>query len=224
MRWLKICHRYGGHMVSLFIVLVVLRGPGTCFSQESGGSLKKEAPLRLTNVTEEYEARLLFLRERGIVHFQVVPKKTGQKTTLSMSKRTELWKSLLEQVLREYGHRETYLVTVGEYPELNYRIAYTAASSDNWNTKTGRPRVGSANNAIKQFLLQNNLTPELEAFFGAYEYKVSVQSAEAVMLCRGREINSASFSQVATRQLQPQSLLPCGASILFRLTANNGGK
>jgi len=185
---------------------------------QASTSLDKTA-VRLVRTENGYEAILLFHEKRGILNLRITQKPEAGHALLPMAKRAELWKPLLEQVFQQYGRRKDYLLTVGVYPELGGRIAAAAACSGKWNPKTGRPNNGNAATALRDLLSDHSLYRELHTFFDAMGYQVSASSAEAVMLCRWKRVKPDTLDPACHPSMRPQSFVPCGASIVFRLDA-----
>jgi hypothetical protein len=202
-----------------FAVLLTALGFHIAFGQDQlRNPLDKTTPVRLMQAEEGYDAILLVHPHRDLLNLQIVTKGTAEVPPASQ--RTESWKSLLEQAFREQGRKPTYLLTVGQYPELAPRLAVAAAASDNCNLKTGKPRSGEADAVIKDLIAHGRFFPELDALFEPFGYRVSVESVEAVMLCRWSEIQPHDVQQHPN--IRPDSLVPCGASLVFRLTTSQG--
>jgi len=185
---------------------------------QASTSLDKTA-VRLVRTENGYEAILLFHEKRGILNLRITQKPEAGHALLPMAKRAELWKPLLEQVFQQYGRRKDYLLTVGVYPELGGRIAAAAACSGKWNPKTGRPNNGNAATALKDLLSDQSLYRELHTLFDGIGYRVSASSAESVMLCRWKRVKPSTVDPACHPSMPPQSFVPCGASIVFRLDA-----
>jgi hypothetical protein len=159
-----------------------------------------------------------FHEKTGVLNLRVTATPSTRGAPLPMAQRLELSKPLLDQVFQQH-RRKDYLLTVGEYPELGSRAATAAACSGKWNAKTGQPRTGKAAAAFKELLSDSRLYPEIETFFDSFGYRATVNSVEAVMLCRWRDIKPATLDSGCHPSLRPQSLVPCGASITLRLDA-----
>jgi hypothetical protein len=140
----------------------------------------------------------------------------GKAPPLSMTRRLEILKPLVEQAFREHGRLPAYTVTVGAYPELKARLAVAAASSGKWSLASGKPKTGNAGAFVKELLASEKLYPELESFFDSFGYGVSISSVEEVMLCHWKEIKSEATSP-RQPDIRAESLLPCGASLVFRI-------
>ncbi len=201
----------------LFLLpLLISCGPAAGPGEQSHTPPDKATPIRLTRVEGAYEATLLFNENRGLLSFGVVSRQPTAGASLPMSRRVEMWRPLLEDLFRERGRSKEYLVAVGEYPEITARIATAAVCSGKWNLSTGRPRSGAPGAAIKELLVDGSLTPELQALFEPLGYSISVRSAEQVMLCRWKEVQSEPPASCRSN-VAPDSQVPCGASILFRI-------
>jgi hypothetical protein len=157
--------------------------------------------------------------KRGVLNLRLTAEGNQPTAGILMAKRLELWKPLLEQAFREHGQQKEYLLTVGEYPDLSARAAVAAVCSKAWNLKTGMPKVGDAGAAFKDLLVENRLYQELEPFFDSFGYGVSLSSAEAVMTCPWKEIRSEPVGNGCRPNAEPDSMVPCGASLVFRLAA-----
>lgn len=199
--------------ITVFLIACGQTPPGAP-QQTSPQPLQKHAQTQLTRTEGDYEATLLLIEKRGIINLRVSSRRDADTTKLPITRRLELFRPLLEQALRERGRRTGYLLTVGEYPELNMRLGDAAACSEKWNSTTGTARSGDPGTAAKDLLAEARAYRELEPLFESLGYRIAVESVESVVLCRGNEIQPQSC-----RKIQPNSKLPCGASILFRLTA-----
>jgi hypothetical protein len=142
-------------------------------------------------------------------------------TAPPMSQRAQAWAPLVQQMLRERGRKSRYLLTVGEYPELGGRLGYAAACSGRWNSETGKPSVGDAGSAVRDLIVNGHLYPELEGLFGPVGYTISVDSAEAVMLCPWRQVPLEVQPKPCRPEMRPEFLVPCGASIVYRVTSKD---
>jgi hypothetical protein len=201
-----------------FAILLTTLGSLIAAGQER---LQKATPMRLAQTEDGYDAILLIHPERDLLNLQIVPK--GIAGVPPAGRRTALWKPLLEQAFRKQGWKRTYLLTVGEYPELAPRLAAAAAASKNWDLKTGKPRSGEVDAVIKNLLSGGNFFPELDELFNSLGYRLSVEAVEAVMLCRWSEIQRHNDGSQPL-DIQSDSLVPCGASLVFRLTAVQGAQ
>jgi len=178
-----------------------------------------KAAVRLARTEEGSQAILLFHEKRGILSLRIIPKPETRHALLPMARRVELWKPLLEEAFQKYGRRKDYTLTVGVYPELGGRIAAAAACSGKWNPKTGQPLEGNAATALKDLLNAQSLYRELHEFFDGMGYRVSVDSTEGVMLCRWKRVKPDTLDPACHPSMRPESFVPCGASIVFRLDA-----
>jgi hypothetical protein len=187
-----------------------------------GGSIEKSRVSRYTRSEAGYDATLA-VNDRAsmlILTFTAHGANTGGHP--SMSRRLEIWRPLLEQLFRERGRQQEYLLTVGEYPELKRRMAEAAVCLDEWDPKTGRPLAGQAGPALGALLTREHLYAELDAFFASLSYLVTVDYVEGVMICGWKDLGSpAAPCQVST---DADSLAPCGASIIFKLTRTDNPK
>jgi hypothetical protein len=209
-----------GGLARCYAIIVLIAcgqpaGPG----DPNQRSLEKTEPIRLTRKEGDYEATLLFQERRGLLSFGIVSLQKTEAAPLPMASRAELWRPLLEQLFRAQGRRKDYLLAVGQYPELGGRIAAAATCSGKWNPNTGKPRAGNAGAEVKELLNTGNLTPEVASFVDSFGYRLSVSSTEQVMLCRWKEIQPGTTASCRPN-LGPDSWVPCGASILFRMVAN----
>lgn len=186
--------------------------PGS--TPRAGPGLDKTPPIRLTRVESPYRATLQLFGTRGIMSLAVTAE--GEAPPVSMAKRLEILKPLVEQAFREHGRLQEYTVTVGGYSELRTRLAVAAASSGKWKMTSGKPRTGHAGAFVKELLASKKLYPELDSFFDSFGYGVSVSSVEEVMLCRWDEIKPE-VAEPFGPDMRPEFLLPCGASVVFRI-------
>ena len=198
-------------LVALATLAALGQTPG---ATPRAGGLDKTPPIRLTRVEAPYQATLQLFGTRGIMSLAVTAE--GAVPPPSMAKRLEILKPLVEQAFQEHGRLQEYIVTVGGYPELRTRLAVAAAASGKWNMTSGKPRAGHAGAFVKDLLTSRKLYPELDSFFDPFGYGVSVSSVEEVMLCRRDEFKSEAAASFKTG-MRPESLLPCGASIVFRI-------
>jgi hypothetical protein len=180
-------------------------------------SPEKNKPLRLSRTDNGYLVTLLFREKRGLISFELAPQEKSPTPAPPMATRVVLWKPLIEEFLRERGRKPSYLLAVGQYPELSSRLASAAACSGNWNFKTGKPHRGNPNVAIQQLINANHLTPEIDSLFSSAGYRVSVDSVEQVMLCHGADLQPDPAASCHPKKFERDAQLPCGASIVFRL-------
>jgi hypothetical protein len=183
----------------------------------AAAQLPKQPPIEWRQTQDGHEARLLLYEQRGMVRLGFAPAPQGDRA-VPMAKRATLWKPLLEQMFRERGHRSEYLLAVGQYPELEARIAIAAADSGRWDPGSGRVRTGDAAAFVKELLTEKALWPEIASLFESLGYRLAVHSVESVVLCKGSEIQCGPPACRASPALPPDSTVPCGASVLFRLT------
>jgi len=180
---------------------------------------EKHAPIRLTRSERGYDATLQFVEARHLLIFSIAPERDSGGAELSIRDRIAIWKPLAEQFLREHGGAKEYLVAAGRYPELNSRIAFAAACSDAWDTKTGKPKAGEpAGTYIKHLITEGRLAREVQSFFESLGYELATDSVEGVTVCDWSRIRPDSNAQCHPNP-GPKAAVPCGASILFRATA-----
>lgn len=189
---------------------------GAWAAQDVAGSLNK-SEVRLVRSQGGLDAIVTFHLASHTLSLRVEPKPETGAHPLPMTRRLELWRPLIDQLLREHPGAEIHLLTVGEYPELGARIAGAAACSGNWNPRTGKPRSGNAAKAIKALLDDHSVYQELDSFFDALGYRTSVESAESVVLCPGKQFAGDEIHLPCQAKLQSEALVPCGASLVFRL-------
>jgi len=198
------------------VLLLIACGSDVPASQKPAAALRKEDAVKLSRSADGYTGTLEWRAGTEMISLRVAPVAAADGPPLSMSRRIELWRPLLGQLFTEHGRRKTYLLTVGEYPELAPRMAAAAACSDKWDLKTGRP-LASGNGAIVDLLSDARLYRELGALMTELGYDVAVQSAEAVVLCSWEAV--ADRIEGCSRTPPATAKVPCGASIVFRLTA-----
>jgi len=189
---------------------------GARAAQDVGGSLNK-SEVHLVRSQDGYDAVLTLHLASHTLSLRVEPKPENSGPPLPMTRRLELWRPLIDQLLREHPGTEIHLLTVGEYPELGARIAGAAACSGNWNPRTGKPHSGNAAKAIKTLLNDHSLYRELDSFFDGLGYRTSIESAEGVVLCPGKQFAGDEVHFPCQAKLHSESLVPCGASLVFRL-------
>ncbi|HKX00741.1 MAG TPA: hypothetical protein VJN43_23570 [Bryobacteraceae bacterium] len=175
--------------------------------------------IHLFRTEDGHKATLIFHEKTGVLNLGIVPNPATRHALLSMTKRIELWKPLVEELFEKYGRRKDYRLTVGLYPELGGRIAAAAACSGKWNPKTGQSLEGAAGAALKDLFTNHALYRELDAFFDTLGYRVSLDSAEAVMRCRWNRVKPEPVDPTCHPNVRPLSWVPCGASLVFRLDA-----
>jgi hypothetical protein len=185
---------------------------------ETPAPLVKTTPVAYTRVDGNDEATLELNESRGLLSLRAAARQPAPGAVLPTARRVELWKPLLEDMLRGRGRRKEYRVVVGDYPELPARIAAAAACSGQWDFATGKPRSGEPNATIQGMLADGSLTPELKALFESLAYSLSVRSVEKVLLCRWKEIQPGPPGSCRS-DVKPESQVPCGASILFQITS-----
>jgi len=185
-------------------------------SQHVAGSLNKSV-VRLARSENGYDAVLIFHLASRTLSLRVEPKAETRGTPLPMSGRLDLWRPLLGQLFQQRPGVDSYLLTVGEYPELAGRIAVAAACSGKWNPQTGQPHIGNASKALKALLDDPSLYRELDSFFDAMGYRTSIDSAEGIVLCPWKQFSENGAHLPCRAKLESESLMPCGASLVFRL-------
>jgi len=181
------------------------------------GRPEKPPMLRLSRIEGTREASLQFLDARELLILRIQDSAGASAPPMPMADRLDAWKPLLAQFFQEQGRRKQYQLTIGEYPEMKSRMAYAAACSRDWNPSNGKPRDGDGGAAIRDMVNQQHLHRELESFFKGFGYKVSVRSAESVMICPWKEIPAGAVDTTCSPRMQPTSQVPCGASIVFQL-------
>lgn len=198
-----------------WVAMLFLLSGGSA-AQNVAGSLNK-SEVRLVRSQDGYDAVLTLHLASRTLSLRLEPTQKTSARPLPMTKRLELWRPLIDQLFRERPGVKSYLLTVGEYPELGKRIAVAAACSGNWNPRTGQPRAGSAAKGMRTLLDDHNLYRELDSFFDALGYRTSIESAEGVMLCPWKQFADDEIHLPCQAKLRSESLVPCGASLVFRL-------
>jgi hypothetical protein len=187
---------------------------------QPGGGPEKPPMLRLSRMEGTREASLQFLDARDLLILRIQDSASSASAPpMLMADRLNAWKPLLEQLFQQQGRRKQYQLTIGEYPEMKGRMAYAAACSRDWDPRTGKPRAGDAGAAMRDMVNQQHLHREMESFFKDFGYRVSVRSAESVMICPWKEIPTGVSDAACSPRMQPTSQVPCGASIVFQLAA-----
>jgi hypothetical protein len=181
-----------------------------------GGSLEKSRLIRYTRSEAGYEATLAVNDRTNMLIFSLTARGANAGGHPPMSRRLEIWKPLLDQLFHERGPQNEYLLTVGEYPELNRRMAAGAVCLEAWDSKTGRPRTGPVGPTLKTLLDRDDAYAELEAFFAPVGYRVTVDHVENVMICRWKGLGGPDDRCQASSDAE--SLVPCGASMIFKLS------
>ena len=204
-----------------FLVLLVSCAQAASQAQPPSASLDKTPPNRFARTEDGHEATLLVHEKRPVLNISVRASPASGPAPLPMARRLELARPLLEGAFQAQGRRPEYLLTIGEYPELAGRLAVAAACSRKWDARTGKPRGENVGQILHDLIAQDHLTPELEAFFDGLGYRASVHSAESVLLCRWRDLRGQAQAASCPLALDDDALVPCGASLVFRLTANN---
>ena len=199
------------------VVLLTAFGQAPDAGKQNKGILQKVEPIRLARTEAGYEATLLFQSNSGLLSFGIQPQRGSTGATLAMTKRIELWRPLMNRLLREQGRRKEYIVAVGEYPELGARIASAAVCSGQWNLETGKPLTGSASQEVKNILTKQPAS-ELEPFFSSFGFRVSVDNVENVVICPWARVRPVQDLPCGSAPA-PTAQVPCAASILFRITA-----
>lgn len=197
-------------MVGLLVMVACSQG-----ASDQSTALRKEDPIRLTRTENGYEAELQFRPERAVISLRLTPRTASDPTPLTMSRRIELWRPLLDQALRQFRRDGDYLLTVGEYPELSDRIAAAVACSGKWDGRNGRPVAGPANAMLKD-VASETMFGELTQLVGPFGYRVSLESAESVMLCPWRSFGD--HVKAGCASFDPDARVPCGATLLFRMS------
>ena len=178
---------------------------------------QKVAPIRLAKATDGIEAVVLFNPKSRLLTLTLVPPDGTTKIALPMRERANRWKPLLAEFLAKRPPDEAYQLVVGDYPELAPRLAVAALRSGDWDSRAGRLRNGDTNEGIRKAIESERICLEVSQLFDALGYTAKVDSVENVILCRWKEIPDAQLpADVAAPDLN--SLVPCGASLLFRVT------
>jgi hypothetical protein len=99
-------------------------------------------------------------------------------------------------------------MTVGEYPELRSRVAAAAACSSELDTQAGRSRLFS----------NMALYPELVGLLREFRYDITADTVESIVMCSWSQVRDSRAE--CGRNLAANAQVPCGASIVFRMTAN----
>ena len=201
-------------------LLLLIACGGAAAPETPTGTLAKTPPLQLTRTEAGHEATLLFQAAADLLSLQVRPL-GDDASPLPMTRRTALWAPLLDELFAQHGRRPTYLLAVGDYPELNARLAAAAACSDEWDVTRGRPRSGDAGSSVVRCLDGADAYGELTQLFTPRGYRVSTHSAESVLTCAWKEVPRAAAEVECARDVSPDAIVPCGASILFRLTSTD---
>ena len=201
-------------LISICVVLTCIAcGQGRPVSERP----EKVAPVRLTRKDGGYEAVLQFQSNRALLSLSIDPVRDKSGAKLPMQERTSRWRPLLAQFLKEQGRRKELLVAVGDYPELDARLASSAICSATWDPDAGAFRGISANAAAKEILGRERLAPEIESLFSKVGYDLTVDQVENVIVCPWSRIQPSVVPSCAST-LKGSSKAPCGASILFRAT------
>lgn len=196
------------------VFLLTACGSGAPAGQQAAETpLRKEASVRLTRTAGDRTGELELRPGLSLISVRVTGGVAGG-TALSFTSRAELWRPLLQQMFTEQGRRSTYLLTVGDYPELASRIAAAAACSGDWDLASGRPVAGDAGAALARLLRDPRLYPELTALMSNFQYTVTVDSAESVVICPWKSLGAASAG--CARAIDADAQVPCGGSVVFR--------
>ena len=182
----------------------------------SEGYVEKSHVSRYTRTADNYDATLSVNDRTGMLILAVTARVANPGVRPSMSSRLTFWKPLLDQLFREHGRQPEYLLAVGDYPELRRRMAEAAICLGDWDPKTGRPRAGRAGPALKTMLARERLYQELDSFFGSMGYLVAVDHVEGVMICPWKNLGDLGTRCAASGEAD--SLVPCGALIIFKLS------
>lgn len=193
-------------------------GPPATGSADStvATGLPRGTPLTWTAESRDYRATALLHVDRALLNLRYETLGTAPDTA-SMNARLERLRPLVAEVLRDHA-LPAFTLTVGTYPELATRLATAAACSD-WDPATGTPAAGSAGETVEGWLREPGAIRELAAFFTPFGYRTTVRSAEAVLLCPWRTVAPATLPDECTAP-PPDGRMPCGASLLFDLTAD----
>ena len=190
--------------VSPIAVLTFNVGLLACSAPGSNAQkLDKPLPAVWSDTANGVKAELQLHEARNTINFQTTP------ADARASAKAALLGSLFGKMLAERGRQREYLLTVGHYPELNDRLAGAAVCAANSAQPPGE--------AVRDLLNEKALFPELERAFAASGYAVRVKQAEGIMLCPW------SSMKLATPQgckASPDLQVPCGASLVFQLTAS----
>ena len=180
---------------------------------------QKSTPVRVEKTEDGVEAAVSFHAKNKLLLLQSSASDSS-KHPLPMKQRVVRWEPLLRKLFAQQPKEPEYSVSVGEYAELNRRLANAAVASGEWNLQTGAPKNGDASAALKKLIEKNGLHRELLQLFETLGYDLAVGSAESVVLCRWKEIPKTAEEPAAPAvSVPPDALVPCGASLLFRATA-----
>jgi hypothetical protein len=204
-------------LVTGLVIVFVACGQAPADGQ-SASALPRESPVRFSDFANGHAVELLFRQQAGTLSFSLKSSSSGEP--LLMARRIELWRPLLQRFFGAHGRRADYLLTVGEYPELSSRIAAAAACSENWDLARGTPKTGDTAMVVKDLLSSSKLYTELEDWLRPMGYRLSIHSVESAMLCPWRSVGTDSSARCG-RIVTSEAMVPCGASIVFRMTRDN---
>jgi hypothetical protein len=186
------------------ILVLFCLSPG----QPTAGQLDKPSPLHLTHGN----ASLDVIVERGIMRFTARP-------ASPLDQRIEGLRSLLSSFFADHPKERRYTLTLGEYPELNARMASAASCSQQWDTAAGRVRSGDSNAWLRKTLGETEAFREVVPVFDAFGYGIDIGSMESIAVCGLAEIDWAGVQRSCQTPIPRGAKLPCGALITFAVTA-----
>jgi hypothetical protein len=206
--------------MTALVLLVASYTQSASQAQPASASLDKTPPIRFARTESGNEATLLLHEKRSVINLSVRAPVGPGTAPLPITKRLELWRPPLEAAFQGRGRHPEYFLTVGEYPELAGRLAVASVCSRKWEPRTGQPREEDAAQMVRGLIAQDRLTAELERLFDSLGYRAVIHSADSVLVCRWRDLRREVHASCPLA-LDDDALVPCGASLVFRLTAKN---
>lgn len=205
--------------VLTILMLLTACSPEVPSASQPAAPLKRDESVQLTRAVEGHTGTLEWRPGPGLIALRVAGAPPSA-TQLDTAARVALWTPLVQQLLDTQGRRPTYLLAVGDYPEFGNRLAAGVACSGKWDLTAGRP-VASAPDIVRQTMDDPGVFREVSALGAKLGYSVAVHTAENVVLCQWSSVRDAASG--CRQPIAASARVPCGASVVFKLTSRPQG-
>jgi hypothetical protein len=109
----------------------------------------------------------------------------------------------------------SFCMRLETYPEMSYRVASLAAVSKNWDRRQGRAKTSFTNSLITTLANSQETYGELRELFSALGYRITLQSAEKVLVDRVKMLPYG--AELSARGIGPNTPVPFDAILWFRV-------
>lgn len=111
----------------------------------------------------------------------------------------------------------------GSALEMPSRLALAAHRSPDWDVRTGRPKSGDMNGAVRDLANDAVIYPELRALFNEFRLTAAVVNVEKVRVLKAKELPF--YAELLAEGVQEWERLPFDAMVWFSLRpGNNPGR